>query len=47
MLMALKLNLKPFLSQMRFNPRLWLCKQFIFLGKKRKKKKEEDKLTSH
>ena len=45
--MALKLNLKPFLSQMRFNPRLWLANSSSFWVKKGKRKKEEIKLTSH
>ena len=47
MLMALKLNLKSFLAQIRFNPRLRHSKHFIFLKEKGKRKIEEDKLTLH
>ena len=39
MLMALKLNLKPFLAQIRFNPRFRHSKHFIFLKEKEKRKK--------
>ena len=38
--MALKLNLKPFLAQIRFNPRLRHSKHFIFLKEKGKRKIE-------
>ena len=37
--MALKLNLKPFLAQIRFNPRFRYSKHFIFLKEKEKRKK--------
>ena len=43
--MALKK--KPFLAQIRFNPRLRHSKHFIFMKEKGKRKIEEDKLTLH